>query len=102
MCTDACCEPRPDGETPFMGLGYVLLDSARSIRRGGTVVLSRDIIRSFNEQTQYMALGEAFAPLLALWHERDILQGSSVLLFIDNLSLLSALCKGSSAVSDFG
>ena len=65
-------------------------------------MLSNEIINGFHERTQYIALGEAFAPLLALCHERELLRGSSVVLFIDNLSLLSALCKGSSTVSDFG
>ena len=45
------------------------LDSSRSIRHGGTAVLSDNITQSFNERTQYIALGEDFAPLHALWHE---------------------------------
>ena len=53
--TDACCEPRPNEEIPFLGLCYVALDSSRAIRRGGTAVLSNDIIQGFNERIQYIA-----------------------------------------------
>ena len=45
------------------------MGSPQAIRRGGTAVLSNEIIRGFNERTQYIALGEDFAPLHALWHE---------------------------------
>ena len=65
-------------------------------------MLSDAVIEGFNDRAQYIALGEAFAPLLALWHERETLQNSSLMLFVDNIPMLSARCKGSSTVSDFG
>ena len=65
-------------------------------------MLPEAIIDDFEFRKQCIQLGEAFAPLLDLWSEREVLGGSSVMFFIENLALLSALCRGSSTVADFG
>ena len=99
MCIDSCCETR---EFPFVCICYIVLDTAKGVRRGGTAILTEEILSGFAQRTQYIALGEAFAPLLALWHERVLLTHASLVIFIDNLALLPALCKGSSTVALFG
>ena len=43
---------------------------------------------------------KALAPLFALFHEKEFLAQKAVLWFIDNLGVLSCLCKGSSVVAD--
>ena len=60
------------------------------------------IVHSFADRHTYIAHGEAFAPLLALYHESEALRGHSVSWFLDNLGVLSAFCTGSSTVADFG
>ena len=74
---------RPPSIRPFIGLCYIVLDSTRGIRRGGTAALPEAIIDDFEFRKQYIQLGEAFAPLLVLWSERGVLGGSSVMFFIE-------------------
>ena len=54
------------------------------------------VLRSFGERKQYIAQGEALAPLLALHCHVEVMSGASALLFIDNLGVLSGLKVGSS------
>ena len=46
--------------------------------------------------------GEAFAVYAALWHYRDLLQGSTIVIFVDNESAASALIRGTSSQEDVG
>ena len=59
-----------------------------------------EIISGVDKRKQCIAIVEAFAPMPALHHEGNLLMGSSVIFFMDNSSLLPALCKGSSMVAD--
>jgi hypothetical protein len=69
---------------------------------GGMATVPDSILASMARRCTYIAHGEALAPLLALWHEHDLVDHSSLRWFIDNLGVLAALCKGSSVVADFG
>ena len=46
------------------------------------------------DQSTYISYGEAFAPMFGIWFERQILQGTSILSFIDNMGVLSNLVVG--------
>ena len=61
-----------------------------------------EVLLSFVTKKTYIAHGEALVCLLALWTERALFRHCSVLWLIDNLGVLSCLCKGSSNVADFG
>ena len=54
------------------------------------------------EKHTYIAHGEALAVLFALVNKWQMLRGRSVLWFIDNMGVLSSLCKGTSSVPDLG
>jgi hypothetical protein len=71
-------------------------------RKGGVTRVPDAILASMAERRTYIAHGEALAMLLALFHEPDVFRDSSVLWLLDNLGVLSCLCKGSSTVADFG
>ena len=60
------------------------------------------VLQSFGERKQYIAQGEALAPLLALHYHGAIMEGASVIFFIDNLGVLSGLTVGSSKAADLG
>ncbi|CAK0836238.1 unnamed protein product, partial [Prorocentrum cordatum] len=60
------------------------------------------VLDTFDLLEQCFALGEAFAPHLCFQYERALLAGASVIVFVDSLLLLLAVCKGSSKVVDFG
>ena len=53
------------------------------------------MLAAFGVRGSYIAQGEAFAPLLALTFDRQLLQSSDILLFVDNLAVVSSLCAGS-------
>ena len=44
---------------------------------------------------------KALAPLFALFHEKEFLAQKAILWFIDNLGVLSRLCKGSALLQIF-
>ena len=77
----------------------VLSDHFRS---GGVAVLSDHILESFDIKKTHIGHGEAFAVYFAFTHEIRNLARADVLWFIDNLGVLSALCKGSSKSLDLG
>ena len=47
----------------------IIRDSSRGVCRGGAARLTEEIIAVFDVRKQYIALAEAFAPLLALQDE---------------------------------
>jgi hypothetical protein len=98
MYTDASCVVEPPKVIPTVRLCYLLFCGQNA--RGGIATLSEAFIHSMKEKRTYIAHGEAMAVLLALYHEKEWLLGSSVVWFIDNLGVLSCLCKGSSTVAD--
>ena len=100
--TDACALPSSSGGLPYVGLCYIIFDHAKATATGGVAVLTDPSFHSLDPHLQYIAVGEAFAPLLCLFHVGELLRGESVVFYLDNLSLLSALCKGSCTVVDFG
>ena len=64
--------------------------------------MPESILHSFGARATYIAIGEAFAILFAIASEEEMLTGCSVMFFTDNMSVLAALCKGSSTIEDFG
>ena len=58
------------------------------------------MMASFDSRLTYIAHGEAMACLFCLYHLRKQLTGASVIHFIDNLGVLSAMCSGNSTVAD--
>ena len=79
-------------------LCFIMIDGDRRI--GGYAKVSGRILQSFDMKSTYIAHGEALAILFAWWHIKHLIAGRVVLHFIDNLGVLSAFCKGSSAISD--
>jgi hypothetical protein len=96
--TDASCEPGQNGL--IVKLCYVLI--AEEYKAAGVAKFSDSIFQSFEDRQTFIAHGEAFAPLLALYSEGQFLQNRSILWFIDNLGILSCYCRGSSLVADVG
>ena len=99
--TDASCAPRSEGKFPRVDLCYLLVSDC-GYRSSGIATLSDEILASFLEKHTYIAHGEALAILFAIIHEKDVLKQKSVVWYMNNFGVLSCLCKGSSAVADFG
>jgi len=73
-----------------------------ALRTGGVLTVPDAVLAGFVAKRTYMAHGEALVCLLALYHERLLFKGASVLWLVDNLGVLSCFCKGSSSIADFG
>jgi hypothetical protein len=99
--TDASCEPGPEGTIPVVMLCYIVWSDCGYVS-GAFCRLSDETIRSFSSKDTYISHGEAFAILFCLLEEEAVLRGKSIIFFMDNLGVLSSLCKGSSAVDDYG
>ena len=89
-----------EGRSQIVTVSFVALSD--NFCRAGRATLSADTLGSFGEKATYIAHGEAMACLFYLWHMKNQLRNKSVIHFVDNLGVLSALCKGSSAVFDVG
>ena len=100
MYTDASCEPAPGREFPLVRISYVIM--ADEYKAAGCATLPDEMLRGFETRKTFIAHGEAFAVYWALWCERRHLVGSSCIWFIDNLGVVSCLCKGSSTSVDVG
>ena len=94
--TDASCEPGPTGVV--VNLCYI----DGQYRSGGVASFSDSLFASFESKSTFISHGEAFAPLLCLYHEWRHLTSRSVIWFIDNLGVLCCYCKGSSSSADVG
>ena len=94
--TDASCEP-VSGEL-VVKLCYIIF--ADSETRGGIATMSNKVLNSMEQTQTFIAHGEAFAPLFAIFHEHDILANRAVMWFMDNMGILACFCKGSSVVAD--
>ena len=99
--TDASCPLGPDGRTFEVMLCYIVWSDC-GYTSGAVCRMADPIIRSFSSKATYMSHGEAFALLFCFLEEELILRGKSIMWFLDNLGVLSSLCKGSSTVADFG
>ena len=66
----------------------------------GVVKVPDRVLASFQKRKQYIAQGEALAPVLALHFHGEVFRNTSTLFFIDNLSVLSGLTVGSSRSAD--
>ena len=97
--SDASCEPRAFG-LPAVRVCWLIFDGVN--KYGAVVDVPDAVLRSFGERKQYIAQGEALAPLLALHYHGRVMEGASVLFFIDNLGVLSGLTVGSSKAADLG
>ena len=58
------------------------------------------VLDELPDQGTYIAYGEAFAPLLAILQHRNMLEGSSLVTFIDNMGVLCSFVVGHSKVVD--
>ena len=81
-------------------LCFVVLSD--SFQTAGISSFTMAILDSMEDKETYIAHGEAFAPLLCLHWLGERLRGSNILWFLDNLGIVSCLCKGSSTVADVG
>ena len=83
-------------------IAFILMDQVRSLRVGGTFDVldgSPLLVDLETRKTQIMAC-EALAPIMALCLCRHRLANKSINFFIDNMSGLCALAKGSSKKPD--
>jgi len=94
--TDAACDSVQG--TMSVRLCYVILSA--NYCSAGRAAFSPDVFSSLSARETFIAQGEAFAPLLALFHESRALADSSAIWWIDNMGILSCFCKGSSVVGD--
>ena len=97
--SDASCEPS-DGGLPVVKICWLIFDGPRRV--GGVVTVPDRVLRSFGARKQYIAQGEALAPLLALYFHGESIKNTSVTFFIDNMGVLCGLTVGSSRVADLG
>ena len=100
--TDASCELQPPLTVPVVQVAWIVLDTTHGVSEGGFLVVPDEVIRSFQHRDTYIAQGEAFGPLLAVYFHRHILEKSHTIFFVDNLGVLSALITGHARVADFG
>ena len=99
LYSDASCEPS-NGGLPIVQVCWLIFDGPR--RLGGVVRVPDRVLRSFGKRKQYIAQGEALAPLLALHYHGNAIRDTSATFFIDNMGVLSGLTVGSSTVADLG
>ena len=99
LYTDASCEPS-EGAFPLVKLCWMIFHQGRSF--GGVCTVPDRVLASFATKKQYIAQGEALAPLLALHFHPEPFRGASMLCFIDNMAVLSGLTVGTSRVADLG
>ena len=90
--TDASCVPQQAPLLPKVEICYLLI--AGETKVGAYAVLQPEIIQAMRAKHTYIAHGEALAVLFALVNEAQVLSGCSGLWFIDNMGVLSSLCKG--------
>lgn len=87
-----------EGLQQIVTLSFVVMST--KFCRAGKAEMPFGMMDSFDSKTTYIAHGEAMACLFCMWHMRSWLPNVSVIHFIDNLGVLSALCSGSSNVCD--
>lgn len=98
MYTDASCEPQNPPLLPKVVLCYLLADQWDKI--GSRMQVSQEVLLAMREKQTYIAHGEALAVVFCFTAEAARLRGTSILGMIDNIGVLSALCKGSSSTPD--
>ena len=98
MYTDASCEPEGTGLRVACCWWLV----ADGCRRGGVLVLPQRVKDAFRGHKTLITQGEAFAPLFALWFMSEHVIDTDILLFVDNLDVVSALCGGGSSNFNIG
>lgn len=73
-------------------LCFVVLSD--EFQTAGISAFTMAILHSMMDKETYIAHGESFAPLLCLHWLGERLRGSNILWFLDNLGIVSCLCKG--------
>jgi len=96
LYTDAAASGK--GLQQLVTLSFVALSD--SFQRAGKASMTAEMLGSFEDRATYIAHGEAMACLFSLWHMAKWFRQVSVIHFIDNLGVLSAMCRGSSTVCD--
>ena len=81
-------------------VGGVIFDQCRSAPMTFTQVLPWELIEEWLPRSNQIAMVELFAPILAVMILGEELRGRSVVIFIDNESVESALIKGYSSRED--
>ena len=81
-------------------LSYIVLPEY-GVPVGGVLTVPNTVLAWFTPRATQIGNGEALAPFLCLMSEPELLRGTSVVWFVDNLGVLSTLCNGSSSVPDF-
>ncbi len=87
-----------EGLQQLVTLSFVVMSS--NFCRAAKAEMPFEMLDSFENRATYIAQGEAMACLFCMWHMREWLHDVSVIHFIDNLGVLSAMCSGSSNVCD--
>ena len=75
-------------------------DVASGIKRGSVSVIPWQVLKMFKNRATYIAQGELFAPCLAILTNLKDATGQHLLVFCDNLGILSAAVSGRSSVLD--
>ena len=75
-------------------------DVASGIKRGGVSVIPWQVLKMFKNRATYIAQGELFAPFLAILTNLKDATGQHLLVFCDNLGILSSAVSGRFSVLD--
>ena len=78
----------------------MFVDVASGIKRGGVSVIPWQVLKMFKNRATHIAQGELFAPFLAILTNLKDAIGQHLLVFCDNLGILSAAVLGRSSVLD--
>jgi hypothetical protein len=66
----------------------------------GRAELPKEFFELLESRKTYIAHGEALAVLFALTHLGQLIAKSSIVLYVDNIGVLSCICKGSSRTAE--
>ena len=97
---DAAEEPALSGGMPKVTCCFWFVDVTSGIKRGGVSVIPWQVLKLFKNGATCIAQGELFAPFLAILTNLKDAAGQHLLVFCDNLGILSAAVSGRSSVLD--
>ena len=97
--SDASCTPAAEG-LPKVQCCCWVTDVALGKVWGAVVAVPDWVLRSFHRRATYIAQGELFGPMLALYWFQAEMRGADLMFFVENLGVLSAAVSGRSTVAD--